>query len=113
LAEKLNIQGDHLVLDFNTQYEGKDIKPISHMLRVHEPEFNADEGHDRDVQVVFDENQINHFLYTMFYDDKPFSLAESLISFLPEQAAMGAPMLKQMFNTQTLSILFPELKKFG
>lgn len=49
----------------------------------------------------------------MFYDDKPFSLAETLVTFLPEQMQMGAPMLKQMFNTQTLSVFFPDLKKYG
>lgn len=26
---------------------------------------------------------------------------------------MGAPMLKQVFNAQTFSIFFPELKKYG
>jgi len=65
-----------------------------HKLRETFPKFSEDPKHSRGVQVVFDENQINYFLYTMLYAEKPFSLTDVIISFLPPQFEMGAPMLK-------------------
>lgn len=98
LDEKMTVVGDHVVLNFKTEYTGRDLDEVSAQLRSYDPVFSDAPEHNRDVQVAFDENQINHFLYTMFYADKPFSLAEVIIGFLPEQFAIGGPILKQIFN---------------
>jgi hypothetical protein len=59
------LKGDHLVLDFNTVYEGKDLSKLSEEekrhektleLRYNEPQWNDDDSHNRDAQVIFDEN---------------------------------------------------------
>jgi hypothetical protein len=71
-------------LDFKTEFTGRDLADAKHKLRDVAPVFSDDVSHNRDVQVVFDENQINHFLYTMLYAEKPFSLSDLIVSFLPD-----------------------------
>lgn len=48
-------------------------------MRKINPKFSNDKEFMRDVQVVLDENYINYMLFSMFYDDKPFSLTETLL----------------------------------
>jgi hypothetical protein len=62
------------------------------------------------VQVTFDENQLNYILFTMFYDDKPFSLKKKLIDSMPKDLHQGvAMMLKTMMHTQVFRIWMPEI----
>lgn len=63
--------------------------------------------------MVIDENQVNYYLYTLFQAAKPFSLMDTFVSIVPQQYAVVAPMLKQMMNTQVLSLFFPKLKSYG
>lgn len=80
----MTLKDDKVFMDFKTEFTGRDLSEAKHKLRDIEPSFSDDPEHERDVQVVFDENQINHFLYTMLYAEKPFSLSDVLVSFLPE-----------------------------
>ena len=62
------------------------------------------------MQVTFDENQLNYILFTMFYDDKPFSLKKKLIDSMPKDLHQGvAMMLKTMMHTQVFRIWMPEI----
>jgi len=67
------------------------------MRRV-KPEFSEAREHQRDVQVVIDENQINYYLFTLFYADKPFSLTERLLEMIPEWLEPAAFMVKAVMN---------------
>lgn len=85
LAEQMVLKDDLILLDFKTEFSGRDLAEAKHKLRDITPKFSEEVEHNRDVQVVFDENQINHFLYTLLYAEKPFSLSDVIVSFLPEQ----------------------------
>jgi len=53
----------------------------------------------RDVQVVLDENYINYMFFSMFYDDKPFSLTETLLQYVPETFIGAGAAIKAVMNT--------------
>lgn len=113
LARKIRLTEDYMEVDFKTEYEGRDLADIENKLRKVSPEFQQSNEHNKDVQVVIDENQVNYHLYTLFQAEKPFSLADLLVSVVPQEFAMMKPMLKQMMNTQVLSLFFPKLKAYG
>ena len=68
----------------------------------------------RDVQIAMDENFLNYLLFTMFYDEKPFSLKEKLTSNMPSYFEGANMMMKAMMHTQVFALLMPELvKEYG
>lgn len=74
LSEQMKLEDDHIIVNYMTEFEGADLKETSRSMRNINPKFSNDPEHQRDVQVVIDENQINYHLFSMFYADKPFSL---------------------------------------
>ena len=56
LAEKMTLKDDKILIDFNTDFSGRDLSEAKHKLREVEPKFSEDQKHNRGVQVVFDEN---------------------------------------------------------
>ena len=56
LSEVMKLQGDHVVLDYVTTFEGVDLTDISRSMRRHKVAFSDEADHQRDVQVVIDEN---------------------------------------------------------
>ena len=54
-------------------------------LRKISPEFSQDSKFQKDVQLIFDENLINHLLLALHYSSKPISLRELLLSLIPEK----------------------------
>ena len=53
----------------------------------------------RNVQVVLDENYINYMLFSMFYDEKPFSLTETLLKYIPDTFIGAGAAIKALMNT--------------
>ena len=51
----------------------------------------------RDVQVIIDENYLNYHFFTMFYDEKAFSMTEQLLKFIPD-SFLGAGAAIQMYG---------------
>lgn len=61
-----------------------------------------------------DENFLNYMLFTMFYDDKPFSLKKKLTDMMPTYFENASMMLKAMMHTQVFAAFMPEIvKEFG
>lgn len=57
LAEKMTVKDDEIILDFKTEFEGRDLSEAGHKLREIEPVFSTnDDRHRKDVQIVLDEN---------------------------------------------------------
>lgn len=50
------VKDDSLILDFKTEFEGRDLNEAKHKLREIEPVFSTDDRHNRDVQIILDEN---------------------------------------------------------
>ena len=64
--------------------------------------------------MTLDENYLNYMLFTMFYDDKPFSLTEKIIEALPESFQMAGTAIKALMNTNVIAKFLPNiLDEFG
>lgn len=74
--------------------------------------FSEDQEHQRDVQIVLDENYINNYLFRLFYADKPISLSEIIVGFIPETFGAAGTAVRAVMNTQVFAVFFPELKKY-
>ena len=56
-------------------FEGKEIKNMNKALRSEfKTEFSSNVQHNRDVQIVFDENYLNYLFFSLFYRDNPISM---------------------------------------
>jgi len=63
----------------------------------------------RDVQVIIDENYLNYHLFTLFYDDKAFSLSEMLLKYIPDTFLGAGAAIKILMNTNVWGLFLPEL----
>lgn len=78
------------------------------------PKFDESGKFAKDVQVALDENYLNFMLFTMFYDDKPFSLTEKIIEMLPSGFEMAGTAVKALLNTNVVGQFMPTiLDEFG
>ena len=107
LSETMNLKGDHVLVNYLTEFEGKDMSDLAKSMRNIKPKFSDDQSFLRDVQVTVDENYINHLLFQMFYKQKTYSATEALISILPDNFIGGTAAVKAVMNTQVWSFLFP------
>ena len=46
----------------------------------------------------------------MFYREKPYSLTEILLNYLPDDVMMASSAVRMLMNTNVLRMFFPELK---
>lgn len=114
LSEAMSIKGDHIVLQWLTEYSGKDLSTVSRKMRQITPKFDESAKFAKDVQVTLDENYLNYMLFTMFYEDKPFSLTEKIIEALPESFAMAGTAIKALMNTNVVAVFLPSIvDEFG
>jgi len=112
LSETMALEGDHIAISFDTVFEGPDLTELKDRMRAIEPKFSDDGEHMRDVQVVVDENYINYYLYDLFHNDRTFSVAEMLFSWMPEGFMGGGTAIRAILSTSIWSFLFPELKEY-
>ena len=56
-------------------FEGNDIKNMKDALRTEfKTDFSSKVQHNRDVQIVFDENYLNYLFFSLFYKENPISM---------------------------------------
>jgi hypothetical protein len=60
-----------------------------------------------------DENNINYYLFSLFYADKPISLSEVIIGFIPDTFGAAGTAVKAIMNAKIFSVFFPQLKKYN
>lgn len=114
LAESMKLQGDHVMLSWLTEYEGKDLANVAKKLRKIKPKFEEHKNFQKDIQVVLDENYINYVLFTLLYEDKPISVTDLLLDRLPETFMGAGAAIKAVMNTNVFGLVFPELvREFG
>lgn len=110
----MSLKADFLQLQWLTEYEGKDLYAISKKMRKIKPAFSDKSEFLRDIQVTFDENYINYVLFTLLYEDKPFSLTEVMLDKLPDSFMGAGAAIKAIMNTQVFGLIFKELThEFG
>lgn len=112
LSETMTLTSDHIIVNYMTEYEGRDLQKLSKSMRRIKPQFSEDPEHQRDVQIVLDENYINYYLFSLFYADKPISLSEVIIGFIPDTFGAAGSAIKAIMNTKIFSVFFPALEKY-
>lgn len=99
LAETMAIEGDHVVINYDTEFEGADLNELSQKMRKIKPKFSDESHYMRDVQVVIDENYVNYQLFQLFYQKTVYSLTETLIEYMPEDFLGGGAVIRAIMNT--------------
>lgn len=74
LSETMQLRGDHVEISYLTEFNGKDLDNLKQKMRRINPQFIDEAQFMRDVQVIIDENYLNYHFFTMFYDEKAFSM---------------------------------------
>ena len=67
LSETMSLAGDHVLVNYLTEFEGRDMSELAKSVRNIKPKFSDEQRFLRDVQVTVDENYLNHMLFQMFY----------------------------------------------
>lgn len=110
LSEQMSVQGDYVNLMWNTEFQGKDLSSARGNFRdVRMPGFSDESRFQKDVQIVFDENYVNYWLFSLLYQEKNFSLVETV-----EKIAKGNQLanmaLRILMNTNVIGVFMPEIK---
>lgn len=114
LSEAMNLKGDHMVLEWLTEYEGTDLSSYSKNMRSVKPDFSEDDALQKDVQVVIDENYMNYIMFSNFYSDDMFSINELLLNMFPDEFTGASYAVQAIMNTKVVGMVFPELiKEYG
>jgi len=99
LSETMNLQGDHVVINYETEFQGAELNDIQKKMRKIRGGFSDEEAYMRDLQVVIDENYINYMLFQLFYNQKSYSLTETIVEYMPEEWLGGGTALRAIMNT--------------
>lgn len=109
LSETMALEGDHVVIKYDTEFNGADLNDLKKKMRKVQPKFSDESHYMRDVQLVIDENYLNYQLFQLFYAKKTYSLTETLIDFMPEDFLGGGAVLRALMSTEVWKLFFPEL----
>ena len=80
----MQLTDEYLEVGVISELYGVDHDEFKDKLRKIHPSFSEDPDFKQDLQMVFDENMINHFLLALYYNQKVFSLREILLSVIPQ-----------------------------
>jgi hypothetical protein len=80
-------------------------------LRRVEPKFSEAPEDLKDVQMIFDENLINHLLLALHHNSKVISLRELLLSWIPQKFQSYMMLAQAFFQTSSFSLAFPDILK--
>ena len=114
LSETMNLEDDHVVISYRTEFEGVDLEPVKGKMRKVDPAFSNEPAFMKDVQMLVDENYLNYLLFNMFETEKEFSLTESLFSMWPEDWMGGPTVIRGLMSVSIWQALFRDLgRKYG
>lgn len=107
----MSVKGDFVNMAWTTEFSGNDLSGVKSSFRDIRPAgFNEADRFQKDVQIVVDENYINYFLFTLIYEEKPFSAIEAI-----EKLAKGNQMvlmaMRIILNTNVIGVFMPEIKE--
>ena len=112
MSEAMSLEGDHVAIQYTTEFEGMDLGVLSHKLRKVSPEYSDEARFQRDVQMLIDENYINSLLFAQFYSEKVFSLTETLLDLIPDNLTGGTFFLRPLMSSQVWRPYFPGLATY-
>jgi hypothetical protein len=108
LSDKIRIAEEHMEVGIISELEDVDHGEFHDKLRKVQPEFG--DGHERhDVQMIFDENLVNHLLLALHSSTKTYSLRELLVYLIPEKYKKFMVKLQGLLQTTMLGHLIPQI----
>ena len=110
LSEKMELTTNYLNVGIISELD-VDHDEFKEKLRKISPEYSEDSSYQKDVQLIFDENLVNHLLLALHHSSKPISLRELLISIIPEKYHTYLMLAQALFQTTTFSYFLPDLLK--
>ena len=99
MTEAMTLEGDHVVVQYTTDFEGTDLSKLSHKLRKIDPKFEDSGEFQRDVQMLIDENYLNSILFVLFENNKMFSLTETLLDIMPESLPGSTTLIRALMSS--------------
>lgn len=85
LSDEMILNEDYLEVGVISELYDVDHGEFKDSLRRVTPEFSEHPDFKQDMQMIFDENLLNHALLALHYNTKIFSLRELLLSWIPEK----------------------------
>jgi len=111
LSDKMLLQDDYLEMGIMSELYGGDHGQFKETLRRVDPTFSQSDDFRKDVQIVFDENFINHIFLGLFYTNKEYSLREFILEMVPTKFKSYLMMAQSLIQTSTLSYFIPDILK--
>ncbi len=109
LAEPMEIKGDYIHAVFVNEFDGLDHAEFEKPLRKIDSTFSQENKFRKDVQVVFDENVVNHQFLGLFYKVNMLSVTEQLMKLVPDNFIAFGKIASGFFTTTVFSHLFPDM----
>jgi hypothetical protein len=114
----MNLQGDHVVINYETEFQGAELNDIQKKMRKIRGGFSDEEANMIDFQVVIDENYTNYMLdklqQSLSINDNylttaskirikaipttSYSLTETIVEYMPEEWLGGGTALRAIMN---------------
>lgn len=109
LSEALSLDDDNVLVSYHTEFEGDDLRALKSSLRAVKPEFSEEADFKRDVQMVYDENYLNWWLFQVATGERQFSVAEQLLDYWPESWPGAPQAVRVLMSALPWSALFLDL----
>ena len=78
------MKGDYILASFMNEFENLDHDEFEHPLRDIKPAFSEDNEYKQDIQIVIDENYINHQFLGLFHKESMVSMTELIMKWMPD-----------------------------
>eukprot|EP00347_Sterkiella_histriomuscorum_P009557 403340748 len=111
LSENVKLTDEFIEMSFENELEGADHSEFGTQLRKIYPQFSDLPEWKQDLQMVFDENFINHLLLSLYHNNKVFSLRDLVLKVVPKKYQNALLLISNLFMTTTLYPIFPDLVK--
>ncbi|CDW83288.1 UNKNOWN [Stylonychia lemnae] len=111
LADKIKLKEEYLEISFTSELEGVDHGEFSEKLRKIYPQFTDVEGWKQDIQMVFDENFLNHMFLSLFHTNTVFSFRDIAMKMIPAKYQNTALLISNLLMTTTLYPIVPDIVK--
>lgn len=108
LSDKIRLTEDFLEVGVISELYDVDHGEFKDKLRLVKPAF-SEADFKQDVQMIFDENLLNHVLLALHHTTKIFSLREIMLSLIPEKYKHYLASAQLFLQTSTLGYFLPQL----
>ena len=111
LIEKPIMNEDSIEFHYASEIVGADHGVFNDHLRTNKISFSDEKEFKKDVELVLDENLINHIFLGIFYSKEVYSVREIIESFVPPKYEGLINIASLVLTTKVIGKLFPWFDK--